>query len=160
MVWTSIRSSTRAGRRYSSAALRRVQAVGSGSSSLRELHDAGGAEEFRAPALHEAQIIGVIDDAGEIGVFVIDADRQDMHLAVECARSPSFISGMACVFVASRLWRGRCSRSQRHARLLHGVARRCAAARSRAWRSMTSSFVHMRRFIACANDRAPEARKQ
>jgi len=26
------------------------------------------------PALHEPQVIGVVDDAGKIGVFVIDTD--------------------------------------------------------------------------------------
>src|SRR6185437_6356267 len=33
-------------------------------------------------ALHEAQIVGVIDDAGEIGVLVIDAD---LHLVTPMA---------------------------------------------------------------------------
>ena len=36
------------------------------------------AQIIGAPALHEAQIIGVIDDAGEIGVLVIDA--HDLHV--------------------------------------------------------------------------------
>ena len=31
------------------------------------------AQIIGAPALHEAQIIGVVDDAGEVGVLVIDA---------------------------------------------------------------------------------------
>src|SRR5215475_2782496 len=34
-------------------------------------------------ALAEFQVVGVIDVAGEIGVLVIDADRQDMGLAFD-----------------------------------------------------------------------------
>ncbi len=37
------------------------------------------AQIIRPPALHVAQIIGVIDDAGEIGVLVIDA--HDLRVA-------------------------------------------------------------------------------
>src|SRR5262249_49487984 len=45
------------------------------------------AEELGAAALHVAQIVGVIDDAGQIGVFVVDAQRQDMRLALEAAET-------------------------------------------------------------------------
>ena len=38
-----------------------------------------------APALHEAQIIGVIDDAGKIGVLVIDADLHVMAAIADLA---------------------------------------------------------------------------
>jgi hypothetical protein len=34
------------------------------------------------PALHEAQIIGMIDDAGKIGVLVVDAD---LHMVAAIA---------------------------------------------------------------------------
>src|SRR6185295_332564 len=43
---------------------------------------------IRAPAFHEAQIAGVINDAGEIRVFVVDAHRLTvpavMDFTVEC----------------------------------------------------------------------------
>src|SRR5438105_3383536 len=35
-------------------------------------------EEFGASALHEAQIAGVIDEAGKIGVLVINPDGENM----------------------------------------------------------------------------------
>jgi hypothetical protein len=38
-----------------------------------------------ASALHEAQIIGVIDDAGKIGVLVIDPDGHDVPAGVDFA---------------------------------------------------------------------------
>ena len=38
-----------------------------------------------APALHEAQIIGVIDDAGKIGVLVVDADLHVMAAVADLA---------------------------------------------------------------------------
>ena len=38
-----------------------------------------------APALHEAQKAGVIDDAGEVGVLIIDPDRQDVPAAADLA---------------------------------------------------------------------------
>ena len=41
----------------------------------RALVGAEQAQVVGAAALHEAQIAGVIDDAGKIGVLVIDADR-------------------------------------------------------------------------------------
>ena len=49
----------------------------------RHLGDARQAEELGAPALHVAQVIGVIDHARKIGVFVIDADGKDMDLAFQ-----------------------------------------------------------------------------
>jgi hypothetical protein len=45
----------------------------------------GGAQHFRAPALHEAQIIGVINDASGVGVFKIDAQGQAVHTIVDGA---------------------------------------------------------------------------
>jgi len=41
------------------------------------------AAEIRAADLEPDDVVGVIDHAREIGVLVIDADRQDVHLAVE-----------------------------------------------------------------------------
>ena len=38
-----------------------------------------------AAALHEAQIVGVIDDAGKIGVLVIDADLHVMAAVTDLA---------------------------------------------------------------------------
>ena len=38
-----------------------------------------------APALHEAQIIGVIDDAGKIRIFVVDADLHVMAAVADLA---------------------------------------------------------------------------
>jgi hypothetical protein len=43
--------------------------------------DAEQPDEVGPAALAELQVVGVIDVAGEIGVLVIDADRQDMGLA-------------------------------------------------------------------------------
>ena len=44
----------------------------------RGLVDIEGAQELGAPALHEAQIGGVIDRPGEIGVFIIDSNDMTM----------------------------------------------------------------------------------
>src|SRR5262249_15902169 len=55
---------------------------------LREqahLIDAEQAKIVAAPALHEAQIVGVVDDAGEIGVLVEDRHRHDMTAAADLA---------------------------------------------------------------------------
>src|ERR1700730_2279243 len=38
-----------------------------------------------APALHEAQIIGVINNAGKVRILVIDANRHDMAAVVNSA---------------------------------------------------------------------------
>jgi hypothetical protein len=38
-----------------------------------------------APALHEAKIIGVIDDTGEIRVLVVDADLHVMAAVTDLA---------------------------------------------------------------------------
>src|SRR5262249_3314847 len=43
------------------------------------------AQEVGAAALHEAQIVGVIDDAGEIGVLVVDAHRHDVAAVADLA---------------------------------------------------------------------------
>ena len=48
--------------------------------------NSGQAQEVAAAALEEAKVIGVIDDAGEVGVLVIDAQRQQMLTAVDAAR--------------------------------------------------------------------------
>ena len=44
----------------------------------RVMADAEQAQEIGPSALHEAEVAGVIDDAGEVGVLEIDAHRQDM----------------------------------------------------------------------------------
>ncbi len=77
------------GGRYSTWIDRMAQAVGSSLVELRHLGNARQAEEFGAAALHVAQIIGVIDHARKVGVLVIDAERQDMDLAVEDVPGPS-----------------------------------------------------------------------
>ena len=38
-----------------------------------------------APALHVAQIIGVIDDAGEVGIFVVDAHGKKVSPVADLA---------------------------------------------------------------------------
>ena len=43
-------------------------------------------QEIRPTALGKTQIVGVIDDAREIRVFVVDPNRQTMRLAVDPAR--------------------------------------------------------------------------
>src|SRR5438874_21186 len=60
-------------------------------------------EEFGAAALHIAQVIGVIDHARKVGVFVIDADGQDMGLAVEMAQT------LQLCHAAARRWRRKVS---------------------------------------------------
>ena len=54
----------------------------------RALIGAEQAQVVGAAALHEAQIARVIDDAGKVGVLVIDPDRLEMpavaDVAVEC----------------------------------------------------------------------------
>src|SRR5262249_4975103 len=56
-------------------------------SEQRTLVGAQEAQIVGAPTLHEAQVVGVIDDAGEVGVLVIDPHRHDVaavaNLAVE-----------------------------------------------------------------------------
>src|SRR5690606_27916206 len=55
---------------------------------LREQRMQVGGEQAQtvgAAALHEAQAIGVIDDAGEIRVLVIDADLHDMAAVADRA---------------------------------------------------------------------------
>ena len=49
------------------------------------LVDAGGAKHVRPRPLHEAEIIGVIDDARKIGVLEIDAQREAVLAAFEAA---------------------------------------------------------------------------
>ena len=51
----------------------------------RPLIDPGGKQHIRAGALHEPQIIGVIDHAGEIGVLEIDTQDEMMLLAFKAA---------------------------------------------------------------------------
>ena len=59
------------------------------------------AQMIGAAALHEAQIVGMIDDAGEVGVLVIDAHRHDMtavaEFAVEPASSPRHAGVHRCL---------------------------------------------------------------
>ena len=43
------------------------------------LIDAQFAQPFGTPALDEFQIVGVIDDTGKIGIFIINADRKAVH---------------------------------------------------------------------------------
>ena len=58
---------------------------GSPRARRRGMGDAGSADEIRAAALHEADIAAVIDDAGEIGVLEIDANREDKGLTLKAA---------------------------------------------------------------------------
>ena len=84
-VTTSSTSSMRAGLRNSICIARTTKAKpGSLALRLREQGAVIGAEQAQiigAAALHEAQIIGVIDDAGEIGVLVIDPHRHEVAAA-------------------------------------------------------------------------------
>lgn len=47
--------------------------------------DPGKTQKIGAPALEKAHISAVINDAGEIRIFIIDADRQDMNAIVKTA---------------------------------------------------------------------------
>ena len=49
------------------------------------LVDPGGAQHVGAGALHEFEIIGIIDDAGGVGVLEIDGQRETMLAADEAA---------------------------------------------------------------------------
>ena len=51
----------------------------------RGVADAEQADEVGPPALHEADVAAVIDDAGEIGVLEIDAHRQDVTAGDQAA---------------------------------------------------------------------------
>jgi len=55
--------------------------------------DADEAQIVGAPALHEAQIAGVIDDAGEIRVLVVDTHRQNVPAIAEFAGEVRLGSG-------------------------------------------------------------------
>ena len=83
-------SSMRAGLRNSIVIERTTKAKPGASCPVcleqRAMVGADQAQIIGASALHVAQIIGVIDDAGEIGVFVIDADG---HRVTAVAHSPS-----------------------------------------------------------------------
>ena len=88
-VTTSSTSSIRAGLRKSSS--HRPHHKGKARRLLlrlrkqRMLLGAHQPQMIGAPALHEAQIIGVIDNAGKIGVLVIDADLQVMAAVADRA---------------------------------------------------------------------------
>ena len=47
--------------------------------------DAGDPEEVAPAALEIAQVVGVVDDAGEVGVLVVDPDREHVLAAFEPA---------------------------------------------------------------------------
>ena len=51
----------------------------------RAMVGADQAQIVGAPALHVAQVVGVIDDAGEIGVLVIDAHRHGVAAVADFA---------------------------------------------------------------------------
>ena len=88
-VTTSSTSSIRAGRRKSSCIERTTKAKpGVSSCACSNSACCVGAHQPQmvgAPALHEAQIIGVIDDAGKIRVLVIDADLHVMAAVADLA---------------------------------------------------------------------------
>ena len=88
-VTTSSTSSIRAGRRKSICIERTTKAKpgvsACASRKQRVLLGAHQPQMIGAPALHEAQIIGVIDDAGKIGVLVVDADLHVMAAVADLA---------------------------------------------------------------------------
>src|ERR1700751_5930823 len=88
-VTTSSTSSIRAGRRKSSIIERTTKAkpgrLGFRLGEQRMLLGAHQPQMIGAPALHEAQIIGVIDDAGKNSVLVIDADLHVMAAVPDLA---------------------------------------------------------------------------
>ena len=62
-----------------------------GAGKIGHLGDACQAEEFGAAPFHETQVICVVDHAGQIRIFVIDPDGQDMRLAFQkMTQSPIF----------------------------------------------------------------------
>src|SRR4029079_16349524 len=77
------------------------------------------AQMIGASALHEAQIIGVIDDAGKIGVLVIDPDGHDVPAGVDFAvkkgreRAHSNLTLRFTLFAAAQL-RSRADDARRH----------------------------------------------
>ena len=66
----------------------------------RGLVDADGADHVRPRPLHELQIIGVIDDAGGVGVLEIDGQREMVLGADEAA-------AIGCVEIGIALIAGR-----------------------------------------------------
>ena len=78
-----VHAAGRRNRSPSSAPRKRSRRLAARSSNSRAARCRAGADQFGAPALHEAQIGGVIDDAGKIGVLVIDADRHDVAAVVD-----------------------------------------------------------------------------
>ena len=88
-VTTSSTSSIRAGFRKSICIERTTKAkpgrLGLCFGKQRMLLGAHQPQMIGAAALHEAQIVGVIDDAGKIGVLVIDADLHVMAAVADLA---------------------------------------------------------------------------
>ncbi|MCY1235446.1 hypothetical protein D9M72_480620 [compost metagenome] len=74
----------------------------------RRLLDAEQPQEIGAGALHEMQVAGVVDDAGKIGVFVIDALHQSMAVFGQFA----------------------CKRDQGHASLRQEFPKSCAGTKT------------------------------
>ena len=102
------------------------------------------AQMIGASALHEAQIIGVIDDAGKIGVLVIDPDGHDVPAGVDFAvkkgreRAHSNLTLRFTLFAAPQL-RSRADDARRHVmaaaaifaiECIHRPDARCSAAAS------------------------------
>jgi hypothetical protein len=56
------------------------------------LVDAEGADPFRPCPFDEFQVVGVIDDAGKIGILVIDADREFMAIRLSLVIGSSLVS--------------------------------------------------------------------
>ena len=110
-VTMSSTSSMRAGLRKSMV-IERTTKANPGASFSRRLEQRAvvGADEpqiIGAAALHVAQIIGVIDDAGEVGVLVIDAHGEHMaavaDFAVERnAGHASYLHGTRSVIACSQ----------------------------------------------------------
>ena len=70
--------------------------------------DAEQPDEVGAGALEEFEEVGVIDDAGAIGVLEIDAHRKDMGLALDAAGNVGPPPGHARVMGARTVIRPRC----------------------------------------------------
>src|SRR5688500_187292 len=71
------------------------------------LIDPGSADHVRSSALHEPQIIGVIDDAGGVGVLEIDGQREMMLGADEAAAIRSVDVGAHCFGLSASIVRMR-----------------------------------------------------
>ena len=111
------------------AARRRPRARPASGVASSLMVDAEQPDEVGAAALAEFQEVGVIDEAGEIGVLEIDADRQDVGLALDPPGEVGPIARSRLFAAVEQRELGRGLRRRRQAEMDEGCCGQHAAAR-------------------------------